>query len=682
MPSTMTRRRTVNDSMQQRGQQMMDHMQQSLERGQEMMDEMQQRFEASLPDYMKEEKGVNVRVWLFLAFGIYLCGSFLVSYANWFLTPVGIIVIAFAMNQFYRVGFSCSSLLSDHEDSSFKTSWLRYAVGQMSLFVLLRPMSSLYASRPSKAEADRTTLGWIWYKFLTAYNFEQAVCESRLQHPFLWILCQFFALGLFAAVFFPTMVINVGWSGLIRHWAIPFIVLHIQLGTLSRNSSKADEYRRSTDFFHVKTVKVHLVKIAPACCCKSRRSKSEQLQHKGPSTSHEKLIMKIGKKWVNASVWKHSHPGGATILERLNGADCTEMFNSLHSKEALAMVARMGDVGAPAGYVQSQHPSTPNKTTLSFRAFREQLEKDGYFQRNWLWDTFYISIMTSLVVVGTVVKDDYPNMAIGLIGLGMQQAGWIAHDYVHGRGKVSFILGRLIGGLVNGFSSNWWSTKHNTHHCHTNQVGIDEDIQNDPILHLHIPHKSNDFWFRKYQHYYYHLAYSFLYVSWRTQGFQRALADRYTWEGQKELLLMAINYSWLVYLGPYVGILSVIFGGWLVAEVVTATHQSEELIEGISYQFAEDQFKTTRNVHLSSGLGNWFWGGMQWQLEHHLFPTMPKYHYQEVSQRVKQWAKSNGISYRSSSAWEIMHDNFQTMKAYASVSVEEFQRLQNPHHTH
>jgi fatty acid desaturase len=382
-----------------------------------------------------------------------------------------------------------------------------------------------------------------------------------------------------------------------------------------------------------------------------------------------KTTLKIGNKWINVEVWKGSHPGGAAAIERLDGADCTEMFYSLHSKEAIEMVNNMKGVGPPKGFTDS-HPSVPNATSLSFRAFREELVKEGWFERNWLWDAFYLSVMLSLCVLGTYIRNTHPFLSVFFIGLGMQQAGWIGHDYTHARGKAAPWIG-VIPNLITGFSPRWWSEKHNTHHVHTNQKGIDLDIQNDPILHLHIPTEENDYWFRRYQHYYYHFAYSFLYASWRIQSFQHAWGKT----NQFELLVIGLNAVWLSYLGFWISIGSILFGGWLVAEVVTATHQSEEMLEGISYQFAEDQFRTTRNVHTSSWLMNWFWGGMQWQLEHHLFPTMPKYRYMAVSKKLQKWAEDNNVEYRTSSIFEILVLNFQTMKQYASVSVADFKAL-------
>jgi len=56
---------------------------------------------------------------------------------------------------------------------------------------------------------------------------------------------------------------------------------------------------------------------------------------------------------------------------------------------------------------------------------------------------------------------------------------------------------------------------------------------------------------------------------------------------------------------------------------------------------------------------------MQYQLEHHLFPTMPKYNYARVRPIVQQWAKDNQINYRCESVWSIWRRNYQTLKLYA-----------------
>lgn len=380
----------------------------------------------------------------------------------------------------------------------------------------------------------------------------------------------------------------------------------------------------------------------------------------GPSAKGKKgemLRIKIDEDWIDLSKWQYSHPGGHQILTHLNNQDATDVFYSLHSKEAKARLARL-----PRTTALPTDPA-PSKLALSFREFRKQLETEGYFDRSLLGDVAYVSSILILLSIGYYFRTSSYFLSIFFLGLGMQQAGWIGHDFVHGRGKFAWWAGRLTGGLVNAFSSNWWSNKHNTHHAYPNTVGLDLDIANDPIFHLWIPEQNKDHWMRKYQHIYCLPVYSFLYVSWRQQSFL------YAWERKDyaELALMFVNYAWLATLPLAVSIGSVIFAGFLVAVIVTATHQSEELLSSDRpYDFVRDQFLSTRNAIGSNPVLNWLWGGMQFQLEHHLFPTMPKYYYGSVIPRVRAWAKANDIEYREDGIWLILLRNYETMRKFAA----------------
>lgn len=375
------------------------------------------------------------------------------------------------------------------------------------------------------------------------------------------------------------------------------------------------------------------------------------------------FLIKINNKWINVESWAKIHPGGSAPLERYRGLDATDPFTSIHGPHAFEMLEKMKAItNVPKEYeIEAAKIDTP--AALAFRKFRGQLEKEGWFERNWFWDLVYFSIVLLLIASGVYIVRVWDQHYLGafLIGLALQQAGWLGHDYVHGRGRISSLLANVYC-LINGFSTQWWSSKHNTHHVHTNQMGVDLDIANDPILHLWIPTPTKDFPLRRYQYLYYHFVYSFLYVSWRLQSIT------YSWEHKlyNELVLMAINYLWLFVLLPVkVVILSILIGGWLVAEVVTATHQSEEILDSISHNFVEVQFRTTRDVTISNSFFNWLWGGMQYQLEHHLFPTMPKYRYSELSARVAKWAKENDLEYKASSTLEILLMNFYTMKKFS-----------------
>jgi fatty acid desaturase len=378
---------------------------------------------------------------------------------------------------------------------------------------------------------------------------------------------------------------------------------------------------------------------------------------------NDRLNLFINGQWYDLTQWQNLHPGGTEILQHLNGKDATDAFYAIHSDDAIKRLSRM----KPCSSLQLQSilPTIePTKQTLSFRQLRIKLIKDGYFNRSIGWELFYLFSVYFLCLLGTFCHFYWGHhlLAIIAIGFGMQQAGWIGHDYAHGRGTSMRWLSRKLTGLINAFSPTWWSHKHNTHHVYTNNIGIDTDIANDPVFHLFFPSKDKDVWFRAYQHWYYIPVYSLLYLSWRWQSLQHALnTSKYF-----ELTLMLINYIWLYTLGWQVALGSTLLGGLLVAIIVTATHQSEEMLVDSNYPFVETQFLTTCDASCDNFFMEWLWGGMQYQLEHHLFPTMPKYKYAQVRPIIQKWAKDNGIDYRCQSVWTIWRRNYLTMKHFAS----------------
>ncbi|CAF0882545.1 unnamed protein product [Adineta steineri] len=384
--------------------------------------------------------------------------------------------------------------------------------------------------------------------------------------------------------------------------------------------------------------------------------------------NNDRLHIQIDGQWYDLTQWQNYHPGGGEILHNLNGKDATDAFYSLHSAEAIKRLSHLKPCSSTR--VQYALPYLePTSVVLSFRQLRKKLIDEGYFDRSISWEMFYLLSVYVLCLFGTFCHFywGYNLLAILTIGFGMQQAGWIGHDYAHGRGTWMQWLCRTMTGCVNGFSPTWWSHKHNTHHVYTNNLGIDTDVANDPVFHLFFPSQDKDIWFRSYQHLYFIPVYSLLYLSWRWQSLQHAFRTL----NYSEMFFMLLSYTWLYMLGWQVALGSVLLGGFLVAIIVTATHQSEEMLSDSDHSFVETQFLTTCDARCDNFFMEWLWGGMQYQLEHHLFPTMPKYKYARLRPIVKQWANDNGIDYKIESVWSIWYRNYQTLRYFSHTTVDD-----------
>lgn len=65
------------------------------------------------------------------------------------------------------------------------------------------------------------------------------------------------------------------------------------------------------------------------------------------------------------------------------------------------------------------------------------------------------------------------------------------------------------------------------------------------------------------------------------------------------------------------------------------SHQTEELLGEHEHDWVRNQFLTTRDAHTANFFTEWLWGGMQYQLLHHLFPDMPRYYYPALRPKVE-----------------------------------------------
>jgi len=364
----------------------------------------------------------------------------------------------------------------------------------------------------------------------------------------------------------------------------------------------------------------------------------------------------IDDQWYDCTSWRHKHPGGAELIDDFHNKDATDVFYAFHSKEAIDGLRNIKCSQADAADPVLAAVPQVNK---DFRALRQQLERDGYFNRIWAIDAAYVLGTVFMYFLGGYLSYSHPLIATIIMGLAMEQCGWIGHDYGHGRGKVSKVLNYFCGCVLNGFSTEWWSHKHNTHHAFPNRIDMDVDIALQPILWLWAPKKSEDTPNRKFQHLYYLIAYSTLYASWRFQSIQFVLGSG-NW---LERVLIAIGYMYLATVNPIVSVGSIFFGGFLVAIIVTCNHQPEPMLQkNDRYDFVVDQFVTTRGVVCPDYLSGFTFGGMQYQLEHHIFPFMPKYYYPKMRPIVERFAKEHDLPFKLAGVAEIMVMNYHKMR--------------------
>ena len=383
-----------------------------------------------------------------------------------------------------------------------------------------------------------------------------------------------------------------------------------------------------------------------------------------PPRLREALPIRIDDQWYDLRAWRAAHPAGPHWLDGFAHQDATDVMHAFHSDEAVAMMTRLPKLSASVA-----PPSLPptSELTIGFRALRAKLIADGWYKRVWWREAANLAPCLGCYAVGTFVARTMPLLGTILLALGSTAAGWIAHDFIHGRGAFCSAM-RGFGSLMNGHSASWWSNKHNLHHACTNQVGVDEDIMSDPFFFLWAPDPARDSRMRKLQHLYALPVYSILFALWRFNSVKTVAAKKLY--GQAGC--MALNYAWMAFcLPPMVAIGHVFLAGVMTATIVTVSHQAEDLYHEHQHDWVGAQIGSTRDAVTSNPFSEWLWGGMQYQLEHHLFPTMPRYRYPALVPLVKELCAANNVEYRVDGELDVVKRNFALLRdvAYAPAEV-------------
>jgi linoleoyl-CoA desaturase len=264
-----------------------------------------------------------------------------------------------------------------------------------------------------------------------------------------------------------------------------------------------------------------------------------------------------------------------------------------------------------------------------------------------------------------------------LLGVGVAGVGFaVSHDALHGAYSANPTVNKLLGLSFDLFGANgyMWKITHNViHHTYTNIHGVDEDLSVSPLLRLspEAPVKRIHRW----QHLYAFAAYSTSTLFWVfVKDYKYFLQkDLGPYENKKHprgevlsmLAMKLVYYGWAIVL-PLL-LLEVPwwqFGiGFLAMHLTAGTilgivFQLAHVVEGTEHPLPDEQgameaawmvheMETTSNFARSNRLLSWYVGGLNFQVEHHLFPRVCSVHYPAISRIVEAVALRHGVAYNA-----------------------------------
>ena len=284
---------------------------------------------------------------------------------------------------------------------------------------------------------------------------------------------------------------------------------------------------------------------------------------------------------------------------------------------------------------------------------------------------FTITYVHLVFFTPTVV---FALLEAALLGGLMSAIGFnIMHDGAHGSFSKSPVINKMAAvtlGVLGG-SPFMWNVKHNiVHHAFTNIDGIDDDIDAKPFLRMASTQKK--YKIHNFQHWYFWFFYCLLHFYWSfvsdyKKYFTKKIGDmpikKMTPTDHIEFWVFKIIHYVLFLVIP---IMKIGFGNWLIgflcftavagfvlsivfqlAHTVEHTHfpMPDEVTGKIEDEWAIHQLKTTANFATNNKVISWLVGGLNFQIEHHLFPKISHIHYPQISKIIKKACQEYGIQY-------------------------------------
>lgn len=286
----------------------------------------------------------------------------------------------------------------------------------------------------------------------------------------------------------------------------------------------------------------------------------------------------------------------------------------------------------------------------------------------------------------------------GILGFLFACIGFnVMHDGAHGSFSKAEKWNTAAGYTLNlmGCIVFFWEVKHNFfHHTYTNVNGHDDDIKIGSLLRTNLYQPKR--WFHRYQHIYGPFLYTFTYVLWVLfQDFEKyftgkvgtqKIPPRFKMKFRDHVIFWATKsmHIFLFFVLPIrthggtpsligYGIFVAVCGLFIaiifqLAHVVPVNFEPAPSKDSKIESFGKHQLSTTADFAVDSKIAQFLFGGLNYQVEHHLFPQISHRHYPVIQKIVEKTAKEHGLEYHSfPTIWKAIQEHLLHLKFVGSA---------------
>jgi fatty acid desaturase len=332
---------------------------------------------------------------------------------------------------------------------------------------------------------------------------------------------------------------------------------------------------------------------------------------------------------------------------------------------------------------ETQAPPIALSNREDFAELSRQVRERGLLARRRGYYTIKIAAtiggLGATIAAVILVGDSWWNVVVA-VGLAfvMVQLGFIGHDAGHRQictsRRDNDLIGLVHANLLTGFSFGWWLTKHNRHHAHTNRPGKDPDLAPGALVYTPDQVRARGRFgqsFARTQALLL-LPLMFLEALHLHVASIRSLSRRRDRGAVLEVVLLAVHAG-LFFVAPFlilsplravafIVISQSLFGFYLGASFVTNHVGMPTMVATDDLGFLRRQVLTSRNLS-GRNLTGFVFGGLDTQIEHHLFPTMPRANLRRARELVRPFCAERRIAYAEQSPWHAFRDVLHHLRA-------------------
>lgn len=388
------------------------------------------------------------------------------------------------------------------------------------------------------------------------------------------------------------------------------------------------------------------------------------------------------------TAFRYTGVSGVTVRYLGHPAHSPAVKSNPTSKARMPLSATLGPVRSTTARVAGSNPIS------TFSALLSDVKGAGLLART---RVFYISVFTTLLlalggaIAGFILLGDswFQLLIAGVLGIIFTQFAFLGHEASHRQvfesGRANDRIGRTLASGIVGISYSWWMNKHTRHHANPNTIGRDPDIAVDTVsfveedaatargLRAFITRHQGKLFIPL-------LAFEGLNLHVKSFGhlFGRDKVDNRPLEIVLVLARMAIVVGavfWVLPVGmafAFLGVQLAVFGIYMGASFAPNHIGMQVIPAGTKLDFLSKQVRTSRNIRG----GFWmtvFMGGLNHQVEHHLFPSMARPHLAAARRLVREVCVRDGIPYTETTLGRAYQQVIAHMHRVGSFSGAAFE---------